>query len=133
MVDVNLIVARARIAGGIQVEDEAPERLHIHAGDTVQVKFPFRFDETDDREDYQVKLEIQVDGESQEATFSGVDRPIVSDDRRGFVMVEHVFIGAGTHVLRYVATCQLISSEWKGGEAAVQETIAEGEVTIDVQ
>ena len=133
MVDVNLIVARARIAGGIEVTPEAPEKIHIHAGDNVQIKFPFRFDDAAGREDYHVRLQVHVDGEDQEAHFDGVDRPVVSDDRRGFVMVEHVFVGAGPHRLKYTASCQLDTAEWSGGEASVQESVVEGEVIIDVQ
>lgn len=132
----NLVVARARVAGGIELDTCAPDRLDVKAGDEVLVKLPFRFDEIERRrEDYEVSLTTRLDDEEAQADeFRGEDAAMRSDDRRGFVMTRHRIMLGGQHRLRFEARLRLTVGEWSGdGQEEIQETSCEGEVVIEAR
>lgn len=132
----NLVVARARVAGGIELDTCAPDSIDAPAGDEILVKLPFRFDEMERRkEDYEVSLTTRLDEEpTQEDTFTGRDAAMRSDDRRGFVMTRHRIMLGGRHHLRFEARLRLTVGEWSGeGQEEIQETSCEGEVVIETR
>lgn len=132
MEPVNLVVARARIAGGVMLEREAPAELRVTSGSEVLVKFPFRFDEVSaDREDYTVILRTRLDGEAlQEEMFEGRDHPARDDGRRGFLVHRHRVMASGTHTLEFQAVVRLARSAWKGDDADLNEAEVEGQVRL---
>ncbi len=135
MAETNIIVARARIAGGIALTEEAPAHARADAGSPIRIKFPFRFEDLSKlREDYTVELRVQIDDEPEEtSTLEGKDHPVLSDDKRGFVVQERTIIAPGEHVLRFRAAVRLEIGGWDGGDTQLQEQALEGRIQLTVR
>ncbi len=134
MPETNIIVARARIAGGVSLASEAPEHVTASAGSRIMIKLPFRFDDLSKlREDYEVTLAVTLDDEPEEvATIVGKDHPVLSDDKRGFVLQERTIVAPGDHHIHYRATVRLEVGGWDGGETQLQESEVAGSVRVTV-
>ncbi len=135
MPETNIIVARARIAGGLSLASEAPAQVTADAGSRILIKLPFRFDDLSKlREDYEVTLAVALDDEPEEvATVVGKDILGLSDDKRGFVLQERTIVAPGEHQLHFRASVRLEIGGWDGGETQLQENEVTGTVRVTVR
>lgn len=133
--DANVIVARARIAGGVRLEREAPDEIRVASGQEILVKVPFRFDEVGDaREDYRIVLRTSIGGgPSMEERVEAKDRTGRSDARRGIVMQRHRLEEAGEHALAFAVQVDVERTPWQGGETVVETSSTEATLLVRVR
>lgn len=106
--DVNLVVAKADIVGGIRIKPEAPEAVEGLPGSRLLVKFSYKFEETSrERDSFRIQLTSRLGkSEAEPALFEHRDRPGVADDKRGFVVQTYALPAGGDHVLEWRAAAE---------------------------
>jgi hypothetical protein len=126
--DVNLIVAKADIVGGVRIRTEAPEMVEGPAGARLLVKFAYKFEEMSKAEDsFRVQLTSKLGkAAAAPALFEHRDRRGVADDKRGFVMQAYDLPKAGEHMLEWRA-----AAEYMHGAERIHKDLA-GKVRVRV-
>lgn len=126
--ELNIIVARANIVGGVKLEPEQPMDTEGMPGDRLLVKLPFKYQEVSRSEDgFRLQLTSKFAGrQAKPATFDQVDRRGVADDKWGFVSQEYHLPEPGEHVLEWRAAV-----EYKDGASTTKRDLS-GKLTIFV-
>lgn len=128
MADINLVVARADLAGGVELTPEAPPRVEGKQGGTLAVKFPYKYVEVSTADDhFRIQLTSDLGGKQAEpGTYDHIDRRGVADDVRGFVSQEYKLETPGEHTLNWRAAVEFTD----GPQKSMQDL--QGTVTVAV-
>lgn len=129
MVDeINVIVARVKIVGRVEMLDEAPELLRGAPGDRLVVKFPFMYEEVSrGKDDFRLQLTSKFAGrEAESARHEHTDRRGLTDDQRGFIMQDYLLPAPGMYELEWRAAAEY------NEEGDRQKEVLEGKVPVEV-
>jgi len=113
---VSIVVARSDIVrGGVRIQAQAPNVVHVARGQVVHVKHAYRLQEdSPDREEYRFLLKSKLAGREPPPALARLgDQWGVPDDITGVLQHEHTLSQPGTFTLEFEAGAEYCVTGWK--------------------
>jgi hypothetical protein len=133
---VSVVVADAKIVGGVAIHERAPSEVKVRRGQVLELKFTYNLEEASAKKElYEFALQSTLDGQSQPVARKQIkDSWGTPQGALGYVSQKYRINEAGSVELRFDASATYTVSKWFGAARRVKDAKnVSGTLTVRVQ